>query len=405
MLVLLACFFISKGDLISQYFFYDMRDTGMDFFHSIEYVRGRTPYGVFNTLYPPLANLFFYFIYWLVPREVSVNWTYDFYQSINFRGSYMDLRTYQAPLLLFVLFVLLVALFLIKMVRKYLADYSGRMAELAAFCLLFSYGMMHGLERGNILILTVPLIMFFVYYYNSENAALSELAVLSLAIAAGLKIYPAFFGALLIRDKKYSQAARAVIYGVLSVILPVLFFREGLGGLKIWLNVMFDFGSANPSPHTGTGFASFLHRLAFYANQFFGLKLATGWFAAAGFLVALALLAAVLFLKKKWQCILVITVAIIMFQSQGQYIYSLLCIPLCAFLSEEKTFTKQNGAPFALMVLMLVHLPIFTIATRQPRLALLQVISVLTALWCVVTSIRNIINDKRGEAEHVNLAK
>jgi len=33
--------------LISRYYFYDTRDTGMDFFHSIEYVRGRVPYEKF----------------------------------------------------------------------------------------------------------------------------------------------------------------------------------------------------------------------------------------------------------------------------------------------------------------------------------------------------------------------
>ena len=45
-----VCIFASHGDLIKHYFFYDDRDTGMDFFHSIEYVKGRMPYGLFNTL-------------------------------------------------------------------------------------------------------------------------------------------------------------------------------------------------------------------------------------------------------------------------------------------------------------------------------------------------------------------
>ena len=38
---LLFAVLVSHGDLVNQYFFYDTLDTGMDFFHSIEYVKGR----------------------------------------------------------------------------------------------------------------------------------------------------------------------------------------------------------------------------------------------------------------------------------------------------------------------------------------------------------------------------
>lgn len=56
--VLLFALLASRGALLHRFFFYDVTDTGMDFFHSIEYMRGRMPYGQFDTLYPPLANLF-----------------------------------------------------------------------------------------------------------------------------------------------------------------------------------------------------------------------------------------------------------------------------------------------------------------------------------------------------------
>ena len=60
----LTLFFLYKthGEIFSEIFFNDSLDTGMDFFHSIEYTRGRAPYDLFETLYPPLANLFFYII-------------------------------------------------------------------------------------------------------------------------------------------------------------------------------------------------------------------------------------------------------------------------------------------------------------------------------------------------------
>ena len=42
----LLIFFFGHGDRIDWYFIYDTHDTGMDFFHSIEYTRGRSPYAV-----------------------------------------------------------------------------------------------------------------------------------------------------------------------------------------------------------------------------------------------------------------------------------------------------------------------------------------------------------------------
>ena len=83
--VLLLALLASRGTLLHRFFFYDVTDTGMDFFHSIEYMRGRMPYGQFDTLYPPLANLFFYVLYLLVPKTQSATWTESYISSLNMR--------------------------------------------------------------------------------------------------------------------------------------------------------------------------------------------------------------------------------------------------------------------------------------------------------------------------------
>ena len=103
--VLLLALLASRGTLLHRFFFYDVTDTGMDFFHSIEYMRGRMPYGQFDTLYPPLANLFFYVLYLLVPKTQSATWTESYISSLNMRGTERDLRLQQATMMLFVVFV------------------------------------------------------------------------------------------------------------------------------------------------------------------------------------------------------------------------------------------------------------------------------------------------------------
>ena len=107
-IVVMVTLYVTHGDFLSYFLYHDTLDAGMDFFHSIEYVRGRQPYAVFDTLYPPLANLFFYALFLLVPASVSDNWTYDFEASVAMRGTETDLRTTQSCFLLYVFFVVLV---------------------------------------------------------------------------------------------------------------------------------------------------------------------------------------------------------------------------------------------------------------------------------------------------------
>lgn len=116
--VLLLALLASRGTLLHRFFFYDVTDTGMDFFHSIEYVRGRMPYGQFDTLYPPLANLFFYVLYLLVPKTQSATWTESYISSLNMRGTERDLRLQQATMMLFVVFVIVVVLGIVSMTER-----------------------------------------------------------------------------------------------------------------------------------------------------------------------------------------------------------------------------------------------------------------------------------------------
>lgn len=391
--ILWLCFLLSRGALISQYFFYDTRDTGMDFFHSIEYVRGRAPYEKFNTLYPPLANLMFYVIYRLIPLDVSNAWASTFSEGIAARGTNIDLRTYQAPMLLFILVIIFSVWMIIALTRTTLKNYSDAEANMVALCLLISPGMMFAFERGNILFIIVPLICFFIKFRNSNNRIIRELSLLSLAFAAGLKLYPAFFGLLLLRDKQYKESIRAIIYGVLSVVLPMLFFEEGLPGIIEWLEIIFRFGKGSATPWVGYGFANILHRIAFYSDNLLGIKVQTGWFSYAGYAVAALLLFFSLFSKRTWQSILLITMAIIMYQSQEPHVFCIVCIPMLFFLAEESTLTLHNCVPFILTTVLLVNLPVFYTVERDGtyvsahNVILKQGVCLLLVGWSIVSQI------------------
>lgn len=351
--VLLLALLASRGALLHRFFFYDVTDTGMDFFHSIEYMRGRMPYGQFDTLYPPLANLFFYVLYLLVPKTQSATWTESFISSLNMKGTERDLRLQQATMMLFIVFVIVVVLGIVSMTERLTRSCGGR-KELLAFCAVFSYGVLYGLERGNILLLCWPLMAFFILYRNSENPLLRELACLALAIAAGFKLYPAFLGVLLLRDKNYLAAVRTVLYGVVCLCFPLFFFNEGLFGLTLWFRVLFDFSGSRGEPWIGNGFSNILAEAGHAVDKLLGTQLGYGSYALLGIVLAAVLLVCSFFMDKEWKRITAIILAMLMFQSQYDYVWCLFLIPLFRRDQWEPSFVPRNTICHAMLLLLIV---------------------------------------------------
>lgn len=158
--ILIACFYFSKGELLVSFFFYDARDTGMDFFHSIEFLKGNNPYIRFNTLYPPLANLFFRIVYLLIPSNVTSNWAEEYIWRMYLRNTEYDLRTYQSTMISFFIFLLLFSIFLSFIIDEGFKNESNIKRKMILISFAFSYGIITGVERGNIVILVFDLLFF-----------------------------------------------------------------------------------------------------------------------------------------------------------------------------------------------------------------------------------------------------
>ena len=382
--MLLLALLASRGTLLHRFFFYDVTDTGMDFFHSIEYVRGRMPYGQFDTLYPPLANLFFYVLYLLVPKTQSATWTESYISSLNMRGTERDLRLQQATMMLFVVFVIVVVLGIVSMTERLTRSCGGR-KKLLAFCAVFSYGVLYGLERGNILLLCWPLMAFFILYRNSEKPLLRELACLALAIAAGFKLYPAFLGVLLLRDKNYLAAVRTVLYGVVCLCFPLFFFNEGLFGLTLWFRVLFDFSGSRGEPWIGNGFSNILAEAGHAVDKLLGTQLGYGSYALLGIVLAAVLLVCSFFMDKEWKRITAIILAMLMFQPQYDYVWCLFLIPLFLFMEQERELRRDNVLPYLALMVPVLPLPLFRRDQMEPsfvpRNTICHVMLLLLIVW------------------------
>lgn len=102
------------------------------------------------------------------------------------------------------------------------------------FFLLFSAIFMYTVERGSNVTFGFLLSLFFIMNYDNENKIIRELSFILLAIAAGIRMIPALLGAVLLFEKRYKEAARLCLYGLVFFIVPFLFLQPRGGGLQIF---------------------------------------------------------------------------------------------------------------------------------------------------------------------------
>lgn len=342
-----------------KFFYSDSLDTGMDFFHSIEYTKGRMPYLKYNTLYPPLANLFFYIIYLFIPDWQSNRWMDTFDSSIAARGTFIDLRVWQPTLIIFILFVMCSVLCIFVISLKYFEWNSKSCLMILLTC--FSHSMLWAYERGNIIILSYVCTMFFVFFYDSQSKLCQELALFSLAFAAGIKIYPAIFGILLLYNRDYKKAIRLVIYGIACFILPCFVFKEGLGCIPYFVNTLISYSTDSTSCIDGFSADKLLNAilLIITKNRMLIDKNILFNSTVVNVFSSVVLLILGFFTSKKWKRVLGCCLAIVLMQSQPIYILVFMLIPLFMLIKEEQTISKQNVIYFFFLVLINLFLPAF----------------------------------------------
>ena len=385
---------ISHGSLFEHIFWSDTLDTGMDFFHSIEYVKGRVPYEKWNTLYPPLANLFFLLLYNVIPATQSSNWENNFIDSIMARGTYRDLRTQQAPMILFILFIIITVLLLYKLVNGYFKHY--KYVNVLTFCFIFNLGILWAYERGNIIVLSVILCIYFVQYRNSQDKIKSEIALICLALSAGLKIYPAFLGVLLIYEKQYKKAMRAVLYGVLSFILPCFVFKEGWRCIPLFFKILVTHSDIRTLNCDGFSADRIASSVTMIISKFLKLQinesLLVSVYSKLNIICCILILVAGFFLRKEWQRILTVCLAIIVYSVQGIYIVSFLLLPLLLFIREEKSIGTDNIVPVMALILATMIFPDYGIVFDEitPSIFRIQLAVVILFVYILKKVIRNV---------------
>ncbi|MCR5024251.1 MAG: glycosyltransferase 87 family protein [Lachnospiraceae bacterium] len=105
------------------------------------------------------------------------------------------------------------------------------------FMMLFSTIFIMTVASGNLAIGAMLLTLTSLYFRDSESPALREFSMILLALAAGLKIYPAIWGMLYLKEKRFKEAFRLIGYGLFVFLFPFVFFGGVTGFVQFFRNI------------------------------------------------------------------------------------------------------------------------------------------------------------------------
>jgi uncharacterized membrane protein len=300
-----------------------------DVYHNMMYT------GLEEKAYPPLTYMMMYFF----SRLVDMSKYYDQNYFLNM---------YEEPLFLimYMIYTTVIAVMFYEIVRT-CKNGSNAVKIWTAAAVMLSMPVIYSYERANTIILTTFCVMFYIFYYDSENRVMREIALICLAVAVAFKMTPAVLGILLLYNKQWKEAVRAAVYGVIIVALPFLFFNGGFSNIA----QMFTNMKSNVANYTSADGATLYSAVLSFGVQASDtietvMKIVT-------YAVCLFLLVAAYFYRKKWMRIAAVCLVLIILPSHSGYYCIMYFIPaIVAFLNEEEHSPSELLILFAALLIM-----------------------------------------------------
>lgn len=339
----------------SPLFFQDYSDVFMDFFNVNAFVEDMDPYVGCGSSYPPLvlliAKLFNFISYYGAGGRFA-------------RSTFAGV----IAILIFWISFFVPAYFLTKKVflRNGKSVFS---AKLMFFACLATAPFLYAFLRGNYIFYALLFSVIFFVYYKDENQIVRELAYVSLAVSVGIKLYPAVFALILIKDRNWGAFFRVVLYCICLVVLPFFAFEGGfLINLKYFI-INLNIFSTQPYrfSYNGAIFTNFYSygvsiqnfvRMIYckFTNtsmldvgadiNFIGLVFT--------FLFVLMLVFSAMITKSKWKHVCAMALLQSLFPDPS-YVYSMifLFIPMIMFVLDKEKKTGKDVLYMLLFALML----------------------------------------------------
>ena len=352
--VFAAISLLFPGGQFGNIFFWrpdDRPDTFMDFYNSVY----DTMYGPYehDVIYPPLCCLIFKMFGSLLPPSSYVKtWTV--------RGGFR-IREFQemqfSLLLFFAFFIILFVGAMQKPLNK--RGYFEKM--LITLAMLLSTPVLFALERGNIIIYSFVFLMLYFVCYDDKRAWLREAGYIFLALSAAIKLYPAVFGLLLIRDKRIKEAIRTIIYGIVFTILPFDLFG-GVDAIQMLISYL---GKFKGTENYGISFSNGISFLIFGSTGYHLILTIGGMVAAACLIVSLFLVDKKA--ENRWKLTALLSLSMLgLVENCGKYMIIFAIIPWMSFFMAERRLKMIDYVYVLMLTVMLSPLPMGMFDNLQP---------------------------------------
>ena len=221
-----SLFVLYPNGIQKDVFFARLGDFMADFFNVLRYIAGGDPYfgevgGPEQKIYLPLCYLMLY----------------PFSRLDNYSDMSLAMcQNSKIALMSAVVFTLITCFFLYFSLKKLCEKY--KISNIILIPLLLSGLFVYTIERANLILVSISSIAYFIALYDSDSASERRTAIIMLAVAACIKVYPALFGLLYIRKKMYKELLYAAGVSFLLAFLPFLFFKNGFNNIpKLISNV------------------------------------------------------------------------------------------------------------------------------------------------------------------------
>lgn len=382
---------ITRGETLSIYFSCDPTNSYMDYFNMLSNIEGLNPYYA-NANYPALAFVIWRFLYRMVP------WTES-----NSDGFFLrDAMAAEVGFILFLIFCIVMIWELVKYCSRDMKIYN----ILFPISLIISGPLLFTIERGNIIILSFIFSFIFVLLYDSEKKWVRYFGYFSLALAAGIKIYPALFGLLVVSKKRYKESLHLIIIGIIVFVLPFFAF-DGVDSFLTMIKGIFI--SSSDSLALGFGYNFSFSNLV---RMLFGLS---GKYVEAIpmflYVIPIVLCTLIYILNKEiWKKLFALTMFMIWIPSFSYtYVLIFMIIPLVLFIKEEKSSLDYVYSVFFAIIMGTWCLPkinnVNYLNGEEFKFYLtygtliVNLILVLFSIFLLIEGVRNIVLKKRNNNE------
>ena len=278
----------------------------------------------YSTNYPPVAVLVYKFFNLFLPhdsrgRSFALNYLVNLYIMLS-----------SCATLVFSLSVI---------------DDSSWKGKLFVFSLFLTGPVLFAYQRLNLILLSLIFVLFYIRFYDSNNKFLKEGALFLLAVAANLKLFPAVFGAILLKEKNWGAALRCFAYGALLFILPAFLTPAAkvaandlpTGDILSYSNSVVSF-VAESSAMVGVSMKAIVHRI--FAPVVSSQRILDAMMSVAVALCFVLSLMSFFFARKKYQGYLMLSLLCVFIPTVSYwYAVVFLIVPLLEYYKErEKSY-------------------------------------------------------------------